>query len=161
MPLIDESTIPAEAKSLVSEIGSTPDKSIPLLQEMQRRYGYIPEKLVEAVAKEIGMPLAELYGVATFYSQFRFTPVGKYLIRVCKGTACHVAGTEMLYSVISDELNVDEGETTEDMLFTLTSVACLGCCSLAPVVMINDTVYGKLTTAKIKKILNGYRNEKG
>ena len=145
-----------EARVIVDKVGGEPEKAIPLLQEIQRRHGYLPEEILEAVAQVTGIPVSDLYGVATFYSQFRFTPSGKHLIKVCKGTACHVAGAEILFSAVSDELGIGEGGTTEDKLFSLESVACLGCCSLAPVVMISDKVYGKLTGAKIRKILKGY-----
>lgn len=149
-----------EAKEIVAAIGAEPEFAIPLLQEIQRRHTYLPESLMEAVAEVSGIPIARLFGVATFYSQFRFTPQGKHLIRICKGTACHVAGAELLTSSISDELGIAEGETTEDLLFSLESVACLGCCSLAPVVMIDDEIYGKLTPKKIKGILKEYKNGK-
>lgn len=148
-----------EARIIVGEIGGDPEMAIPLLQEIQKRHGYLPEDILEAVACESGIPLSDLYGVATFYSQFRFVPSGKHLIKVCKGTACHVSGADILFSTISDALGIDEGGTTEDLKFSLESVACLGCCSLAPVVMIGEKVYGKLTASKIKKILKGYQNE--
>ena len=148
-----------EAREIVSHTGNGKDKVIPLLQEIQKRHGYLVEEIIESVSDITGIPSSEMYGVATFYSQFRFTPMGKQLIKVCKGTACHVAGAEIIFSVISDELKVEEGETTEDRLFTLESVACLGCCSLAPVVMIGDRIYGKLTPAKIRKIIKGRSNE--
>ena len=153
-------TVAAEAREIVKEVGSEPEKVIPLLQEIQKRHGYLSQDIVEAVAVEIKLPVSRLYGVATFYSQFRFTPMGKYLIKVCKGTACHVAGAEKVYSIITEELGVEEGGTTGDGNFTLESVACLGCCSLAPVVMINDNIYGKLTPAKMGKILKEYADGK-
>jgi len=149
-----------EARDIVGQIGSDPEKVIPLLQEIQNRHNYLPEDLVEAVALEIGVPVADIYGVATFYSQFRFTPMGKHLIKVCKGTACHVQGADILASAISEELNLAGEGTTEDMQFTMETVACLGCCSLAPVVMIDGKVYGKLTSAKVRKIIKGYRDGK-
>ena len=149
-----------EAREIVEEVGSEPEKVIPLLQEIQSRHGYLSQELVEAVATVVEIPVSRLYGVATFYSQFRFTPMGKNLVRICKGTACHVAGAEKVYSIITEELGVLEGETTEDGMFTLESVACLGCCSLAPVVMINDNIYGKLTLAKMGKILKEYADGK-
>lgn len=149
-----------EAQEIVGALGSEPESAIPLLQEIQRRHSYLPEDLVEAVAEESGIPSSRLFGVATFYSQFRFTPRGKHLIRLCRGTACHVAGAETLSSSISDALGIQEGETSEDRLFTLESVACLGCCSLAPVVMIDDEIYGKLSPRKIRDILKGYQNGK-
>ncbi len=148
-----------EAVDIITAVGKEPEKAIPLLQEIQRRHGYLPEAVVEAVAEEAGIPLSNLYGVATFYSQFRFTPSGRHLIKVCKGTACHVAGSEMLFSVICEELGLAGAGTTADRLFTLESVACLGCCSLAPVIMIGEKVYGKVSSAKIRKILKRYRDE--
>ena len=148
-----------DARNIVARIGATQDKVIPLLQEIQRLHGYLPEDMIEAVADIIEIPSSEIYGVATFYSQFRFTPMGRHLIKVCKGTACHVSGAEVLFSAISDTLEVDEGETTDDGMFTLESVACLGCCSLAPVVMIDGRVYGKLTPSKLRKIVKEYLGE--
>lgn len=148
-----------EAREIVTQVGSAKEKVIPLLQEIQSRRGYLPEDMIEAVADQAGIPASEIYGVATFYSQFRFTPMGKNLIKVCKGTACHVSGAEVLFSVLSEELGIGDGETTEDGLFTLGSVACLGCCSLAPVIMIGEKIYGKLTPSKIRKIIKGYYNE--
>ena len=149
-----------EAKAIVEKIGSEREKVIPLLQEIQKRRSYLPEDLVEAVAKEIDVPIADIYGVATFYSQFRFTPMGKHLIKVCKGTACHVQGADILASALAEELSLDGEGTTADMEFSMETVACLGCCSLAPVVMIDGKVYGKLTSAKVRKIIKGYRNGK-
>ena len=149
-----------EAKEIVAAIGAEPEKVIPLLQEIQSRHGYLSQEIVEAVAEEINLPVSRLYGVATFYSQFRFEPIGKHLIKVCKGTACHVAGAEKVFSIISEDLGIEEGGTTEDGLFTLESVACLGCCSLAPVVMIDDNIYGKLSPAKMGKILKEYADGK-
>lgn len=148
-----------EARDIITEIGGEPEMAIPLLQEIQNRHGYLPEEVLEAVACESGIPVADLYGVATFYSQFRFVPSGEHLVKVCKGTACHVSGAEILFSTISDELGIGEGGTTEDLKFSLESVACLGCCSLAPVVMIDEKVYGKLTAGKARKILKGYKDE--
>ncbi|RKX93161.1 MAG: NADH-quinone oxidoreductase subunit NuoE [Spirochaetes bacterium] len=149
-----------EAREIVALIGSGSDKVIPLLQEIQKRHNYLPEDLVEAVADEIKVPVADIYGVATFYSQFRFAPMGKHLIKVCKGTACHVQGADMLSSVLSEELGLDGEGTTSDMEFTMETVACLGCCSLAPVVMIDGKVFGKLTSSKVRKLIKGYRDGK-
>ncbi len=149
-----------EAREIVALVGSGPDKVIPLLQEIQKRHNYLPEDLVEAVAEEINVPVADIYGVATFYSQFRFTPMGKHLIKVCKGTACHVQGADMLSSALCEELGLEGEGTTSDMEFTMETVACLGCCSLAPVVMIDGKVFGKLTSSKVKKLIKGYRDGK-
>ena len=149
-----------EAKEIVGKIGKEPEYAIPLLQEIQRRHSYLPQDLVEAVSAEAGIPASNLYGVATFYSQFRFKPQGKYLIRVCNGTACHVAGSDIISAVIAQELGIEEGGTTPDNLFSFEKVACLGCCALAPVVMIGDQIYAKLTSSKIKSVIKEYRNGK-
>jgi NADH-quinone oxidoreductase subunit E len=149
-----------EAKEIAGKIGKAPEYAIPLLQEIQRRHTYLPKDLVNAVAEETGIPIANLYGVATFYSQFRFKPQGKHLIRVCHGTACHVAGSDIISAVIGQELGIEEGDTTPDKLFSFEKVACLGCCALAPVVMIGDTIYAKLTSSKIKSIIKEYKDGK-
>ena len=132
---------------------------IAILQETQRIYGYLPVDAMYAVAERTGNSPAKVLGVATFYSQFRFTAVGKYLIMLCKGTACYVNGAERILDAISDELGIGDNETTEDGLFSLSVVACLGCCSLAPVMMINDKTYGNLTPDKARQILRELRKE--
>lgn len=130
---------------------------IPLLQSAQDHFGYIPRRAIKYIADVTGTPEASVYGVITFYSQFRLQPMGRYVIRVCDGTACHVSSSRMLIDAIEDELSVEIGGTTSDGLFTLTTVACLGCCSLAPVMMINDETHGKLTPAAVRKILRDIR----
>jgi NADH-quinone oxidoreductase subunit E len=117
---------------------------IPILQGVQNEYGYIPKEAFIKINKELGLELASMYGVATFYSQFRLNPVGKHIIKVCHGTACHVQNASKITDALMDSLKINDGETTDDKLFTLESVACLGCCSLAPVMMIGDNTYGKL-----------------
>ncbi len=130
---------------------------IPLLQETQRELGYIPREAFDKIAREAGIDPSEMYGVATFYSQFRLTPVGKHIIKVCHGTACHVQSADTITEALEDSLKVKDGETTEDGLFTLESVACLGCCSLAPVMMISDETYGKLTKKQAVKVIKDIR----
>lgn len=134
---------------------------IPLLQKAQTEEGYLSFEAIQTIYAETGIPPSEIYGVATFYAQFRLKPVGKYIIRVCHGTACHVANAKSITDAISDTLNIASGETTPDLLFTLETVSCLGCCSLAPVIMINDQTYGNLTTTMTKKILKRYMKENG
>jgi NADH-quinone oxidoreductase subunit E len=126
---------------------------IPLLQGAQHLYGYIPRKAFEKIAAETGLELADMYGVATFYSQFRLAPVGKYIVKVCHGTACHVQNAKSITGALEDTLRIKDGETTEDRLFTLESVACLGCCSLAPVMMISDNTYGNLDRKSAAKVI--------
>jgi NADH-quinone oxidoreductase subunit E len=126
---------------------------VAILQEVQSIFGYLPKPVMSYIGKELGLKPAKIYGVATFYTQFRLTPVGKNVILLCQGTACHVNGAERLETAICQELGIEPGETTEDQLFTLNTVACLGCCSLAPVMMVNDQVYGPLTPDKAVKVL--------
>ncbi len=131
---------------------------IPVLQGTQDIYGYIPEQAFLEISKKLGYKLSSLYGVVTFYAQFRLNPVGKHIIKVCHGTACHVQNAKKITEILQDTLKVSDGETTEDKLFTLESVACLGCCSLAPVMMIGDETYGKLTEKSTKKIIREIKN---
>jgi len=130
---------------------------IPLLQSAQETYGYIPESAIDYISEIVGIPSAEIYGVITFYSQFRLKPMGKNLIKVCDGTACHVNASTAIIKAIESELRISNNETTEDGLFTMQKVACLGCCSLSPVIMINDETYGRLTPKKVQQLLNEYR----
>lgn len=135
----------------------TPGELIPLLQSAQDHFGYIPRSAIRHIAGVTGIPEPEVYGVITFYNQFRLRPMGRHVIRVCCGTACHVSGAKTILEAIQDELGVEVGDTTEDGIFTLLTVACLGCCSLAPVIMINDDTHGRLTPASVRKILRGIR----
>lgn len=132
---------------------------IPLLQGTQDLYGYIPEDAFIKLSQEAGHRLSTMYGVATFYAQFRLAPVGKHIVKVCHGTACHVQNANMITETLKEILKVEDGGTTDDKLFTLESVACLGCCSLAPVMMIGDETYGKLTEKSTKKVIRQIRNE--
>ncbi len=130
---------------------------ITVLQEKQEELGYLPMDELYKIAEETGNSPARVLGVATFYTQFRLQPVGKYLIMLCKGTACHVNGADGLEKAICEELSIQDGGTTEDGLFSLKTVACLGCCSLSPAMMINDDTYGSLTPAKAVAILRDIR----
>jgi len=126
---------------------------IPKLQHIQEEKGFLPKESLEELSVELGIPLSSIYGVATFYTQFRFTPLGKYVIKVCHGTARHVNGADKISEAVTEVLGVNEGETTPDGLATIERVACLGCCSLSPVIMVNDRVYGKLTSDKVRDVL--------
>ena len=130
---------------------------ISILQKAQEIYGYLPKEAIELISEKTGIAASEIMGVATFYTQFRFEPVGKYLIMLCQGTACHVNGSELILQTVKDELGIEDGQTTADGLFSLKCVACLGCCSLSPVMMINEDTYGSLTPEKTKKILKELR----
>ena len=139
--------------SLIEKYKTKKGNLIPLLQGVQELYGYVPHDAFLKLHKDAGLKLADMYGVATFYAQFRLNPVGKHIIKVCHGTACHVQNAMKLTEALMDSLKINDGETTEDNLFTLESVACLGCCSLAPVMMIGDETYGKLDGKKSVKII--------
>ncbi|MCL6584282.1 MAG: NADH-quinone oxidoreductase subunit NuoE [bacterium] len=127
---------------------------IPVLQKIQEYYAYIPEAAVDLIAEGLNIPASEVYGVITFYAQFYTHPRGKHLIRVCRGTACHVKGSKTILEIIKDKLSIKEGDTTEDLLFTLETVGCLGACALAPVIVIDGYYYDKVTAQKIDDILN-------
>ena len=129
---------------------------IPLLQKVQEEYGYIPPETIEPIAEALQLFPSEVQGVVTFYSQFSLKPRGKNVIRVCKGTACHVRGGRSILKIAKRELGVDEGNTTEDYQFTLETVACLGACFLAPTMMVNKSYYGKLSPPKMTSILKQY-----
>jgi NADH-quinone oxidoreductase E subunit len=131
---------------------------IPLLQSAQETYGYIPESAIDHISEVVGIPSADIYGVITFYSQFRLKPKGKNVIKVCDGTACHVNSSTMLIRTLESELQIGNDETTDDGLFTMQKVACLGCCSLSPVLMINDETFGRLTPKKVQQLLGEYRD---
>lgn len=154
-PLI-ETPLPAFGRMLWRYRGE-PGMLIPLLQAAQDSYGYIPPLAIEQIAEVTGIPSSEVYGVITFYKQFRLQPLGRYLIKLCKGTACYVSHAVMIGQTIEDELGIGPEQNTPDNLFTFQEVACLGCCSLAPVIMINDQTYGKLTPDKIRKILRQHK----
>ncbi len=129
---------------------------IPVLQQVQDHYGYLPRPAMERVSQLMHIPLSRLYGVATFYAQFKMKPRGRYIIRVCKGTACHIQGSPKIAERIEEILGVQSGETTDDLRFTLEEVACIGACALAPVIMVNDNPHGRLTPDKVKAILDSY-----
>lgn len=155
-----------ELDQYIEKVRDIPGNLIMILQQAQNIYGYLPREVIAYVSRKTGNTQAKIYGVATFYTQFRLQPIGKYLILLCQGTACHVSGSQDIEAVICSELKISDGETTEDGIFTLNNVACLGCCSLAPVMMIQsgsgEETYGNLTKDRVLDILNQIReNEAG
>ena len=129
---------------------------IPLLQEAQGIYGYLTEEVLTAISRGLKIPLSRIYGVVTFYAQFYLTPRGRHTVRVCRGTACHVRGGMSIRKTVKQFLGVEENETTPDFKFTFETVACLGACALSPVLLVDKTYYGKLTPAKVGKVLKQY-----
>lgn len=129
---------------------------IPVLQEAQNAYGYLPREVIKCIAEKTAIPVSQIYGVVTFYSQFHLNPRGKNIIRVCQGTACHVRGAKGILKALEDGLQVKAGGTTPDLKFTLETVACIGACGLAPVLMVNDDTHGRLTPEVIPELLAKY-----
>lgn len=128
---------------------------IPILQDIQDIFGYLPQEALYKVSERLNMPMSRIYGVLTFYSQFYLEPRGRNTIKVCLGTACHVKGAPRILRKLEEMLGIKEGETTEDLKFTLETVRCLGTCFLAPVMMINQNYYGKLTPQRVERIIRG------
>jgi NADH-quinone oxidoreductase subunit E len=136
----------------------TRDNLIPMLQDIQELEGYISEKAVVEVGKYLQIPTSKIFGVATFYNQFRFTKRGKYTIQVCRGTACHVLGSSTVLQELEKHLKTKSGQTTKDGLFSIEVVACIGACGLAPVICVNGEFHAKVTSESIKQIIDNYRN---
>lgn len=143
-------------EELLDQHQAYPGALIPVLQKAQDIYGYLPAQVLVQVASGLGLPLSQVYGVATFYAQFHLNPRGRNIIRVCRGTACHVRGVSKVADEMMGILGVDVGQTTEDAKFTYEEVACIGACGLAPVMMINDRTFGKLTPEKAGEILKQF-----
>jgi NADH-quinone oxidoreductase subunit E len=143
----------------IEKYKNTRGNMIPLLQHTQELYGFIPRLAFLKLEKETSLKLSDMYGVASFYAQFRLKPVGKHIVKVCHGTACHVQNATEITEALEEELMVKDGETTQDSLFTLESVACLGCCSLAPVMMIGDETFAKLKGKSARDVIRGIREK--
>ena len=149
-----------EIAGVLDELGISPETNlIGLLQEVQERFGYLPPAGLAQISRRTRTPLSRIYGVVSFYAQFYTEPRGKHTVRCCRGTACHVKGADGVIESIGRVLGVADGETTEDMMFDLETVACLGTCFLAPAMMIDSRYYGNLTPRSIKSIFKSYRDE--
>jgi len=149
-----------EFHASIAELKDQRGAQMPALQEAQRIYGYLPIEIMKRLSKELEIPLEELYSTATFYAQFTFVPKGEYTISVCMGTACYVKGAGDILDSFTTELNINPGETTADRKFTLESCRCIGACGLAPVLTVNEEVYGRLSKKKADKVLVTYQNKK-
>jgi NADH-quinone oxidoreductase subunit E len=148
-----------EINKIVGRFKDRKGALISILQEIQKKYGYLSSGSISALADELKISENVIYGVATFYTQFKFTKPGKHQVKVCLGTACHVRGSKKILREIEQELKITHGETTEDELFSLEKVACMGCCALSPVLVVNDDVYGTCTPSKAKKIVIDSKEE--
>lgn len=147
----------AKLEKVIEDSRSTPGCLMHVLQEAQAIYGYLPIEVQSVIAEKLGMSLSEVYGVATFYSQFTLTPKGKHRVSICLGTACYVKGSDKILAELEKQLGIKCGECTPDGLFSLDSCRCVGACGLAPVMVVGDEVYGKMTPDMVKGILDKYR----
>jgi len=146
-------------KMFIQDHKDTPGVLMPVLQEAQEVFGYLPREIMQLISRSLKIPMAEIYGVATFYSQFSFIPKGKNIISVCLGTACYVKGAQAILEESEAVLGIKAGNTTPDLKFSIDSTRCVGDCSLAPVIVINEDVYAKVTKNKVKELIEKYRNE--
>ena len=142
-----------ELQAILSEFDGKQEEIIPILQKVQNAYSYLPEDSMKKVARFMQVPASRVYGVATFYAQFRFTPTGKNIVSVCRGTACHVRGAPAILEETTAVLGLDGEGTTEDLEYTVETVACIGCCALAPCATVNEEVHGNLSKKKVRTIL--------
>ncbi len=149
----------SKVKDTISKYQGKKGILIPLLQEVQSIYGYVPKEAVDVIASDLSIYPVDIYGILTFYAQFYLEPRGKNIVRVCLGTACHVMGGKDIFDYLADKLGIEEGGTTEDGLFTIERVACLGCCGMAPVVAVNDDFYGGCTIQQMDALLDTIREE--
>ena len=147
-----------DIKKILEKYTTEKDNLIQILNEVQEHYGYIPKFVQEEISKYLDIPMAEIYGVITFYSRFTLEPKGKYNIAVCLGTACFVKGSEQILDRVKEKLGIDVGQTTEDGKFSIEATRCIGACGLAPVFTVNEEVYGKATTKTVDEVIEKYKN---
>jgi len=154
-----DNTVDIDALKKIIEVdyNNDPENVIMILQEIQRQYNYLPKPALEYLSRKLDIPLSRIYGVARFYSTFSLEPRGRNIVSICLGTACHVRGADRIRERIENTLSISDGETTEDKSFTLESVRCVGCCSLGPVVKINEDVHGQVSSDQVKQILKQYK----
>ena len=151
--IVVETDVKQKLERIFSHYHGRREELIPILQEVQEKFGYLPREVMQKIAKFLSLPESTVYGVSTFYAQFKFLPTGKRIIKVCRGTACHVRGAGRILSEIERKLGIKPGETTDDLEYTLETIACFGSCALAPVIVIDKNVYGRMTTTKVGQIL--------
>jgi len=149
--------IQQDLSEILSKYEADQSSIIAILQDIQERFGYLPRDVLTQVAGELNMPISRVMSLATFFSAFSLKPKGKHPIHICMGTACHVRGAQPMLEAFERELGIKDSETTEDMAFSLDTVRCIGCCGLAPVVMVGEDVHGKISSAKVSSVLNKYR----
>jgi NADH-quinone oxidoreductase subunit E len=159
-PTAEEEAVLKDIAARIAEFAPDRGNLIPILQMVQQRHGYLPTGALKTAAEHLGMAACEVYGVATFYNQFRFHPPGRHPIKVCLGTACHVKGGDIILENFERKLGIRHGETTPDREFSIERVACVGCCALAPVAVVDDTVHGHVAPSKVEGLILGFQIEK-
>lgn len=153
VPQTGEEAVATRVDEILASYNGEKAELIPILQQVQQALGYLPEEAMSRIAQFVDVPECTVFGTATFYTQFKFVPTGRNIVRVCRGTGCYVKGAPRLLSEVEKELGIKDGETTPDMEYTLETVACFGSCALAPVIVVNDKVYGRVAKDKVKEIL--------
>lgn len=156
----DEAATLVEIASILEDFGSDRENLIPILQRIQKSQGYISREAMGLVGRHLGISTSDVFGVATFYNQFRFHPPGRFQIKVCLGTACHVVGGDIILENFERKLKIEEGQTTPDREFSIERVACVGCCALAPVAVINEETHGHMAPSKVEGLILGVQIEK-
>lgn len=147
--------------AIVAKYGGRRDSLIPMLQDIQLEYNYLPEEAMRALSEQLGLPLIQVYGVATFFRAFSLTPRGEHIVSVCLGTACHVRRAPAVLDELRRRLGIEPGETTDDMKFTLETVNCLGACALGPIVVVDGEYHGQMSSARVRKITKKYNRQAG
>jgi NADH-quinone oxidoreductase subunit E len=150
---LTQAEVQDKMKTVFSHYQGEKQELIPILQETQEQFRYLPAPAMKEIGRFLGMPESTVYGVSTFYAQFKLTPLGRKIIRICRGTACHVRGASKVLSEMEKQLGIKQGETTDDLEYTLETVACIGACALAPTMTIDKETYGKMTTKKVAEVL--------
>jgi len=153
MTTLAKQDVKEQLDKVFSQFNRDSSNLIPILQMAQERFGYLPEEVMQGIAKFLRIPEGTVYGVTTFYAQFKLTPIGKRMIKICRGTACHVRGANQILQEVEKRLGIKSGETTDDLEYSLETIACFGSCALAPVMVVDKTVHGRVTTKKVGEIL--------
>ena len=159
MRSLAETEVKDKLDEILSHHTGKKDELIPILQEAQEQFGYLPSEVMLEIAKFLRLPESTVFGVSTFYAQFKFSPTGRRKVRLCRGTACHVRGAPRILEEVEKQLGIKPGQTSDDLEYSLETIACFGSCALAPVIVVDDNVYGRMTPKKVAQILGDAKND--
>lgn len=159
MIILPETEVRDKLDEILSHHKGKKEELIPVLQEAQEQFGYLPPEVMLEIAKFLRLPESTVFGVSTFYAQFKFSPTGRKKVRLCRGTACHVRGAPRILEEVEKYLGIKPGETTKDLEYSLETIACFGSCALAPVMVVDDNVYGRMTPKKVSQILSNTKSD--